>query len=254
MKFIGRGRVYIAERNSTTGIPGKFTFVGCADALNIALTAETITHISKCTSADAVDAQLTTAQNAEMSMTLSEWLLANLLLALRGESVPDATTGSVTGEAMGTGFVAGDIYLLGQATGAPHTNVSTVVITDTGGPLTLDTDYTLDAVTGTVVFLLPTTGAVDADYSYDDLAYVAMFKAGAKNYWVRFDGINKADSDKKFVVDLYKVQFNPAANVDLLSDEFAVLELGGAVLLDDTKSDSGDLGQFGRMTELDAAP
>lgn len=251
MKFIGRGRVYIAERDNN-GIPGKFNFVGCADALNIALTVETITHNSKCTSADAVDAQLTTSQQAEVTMTLSEWLKKNLLLALRATEVPDQTGGSVTGEACGTGFVAGDVYLLGQVNGQPRTNVSAVTISDTGGALVLNTDYTLNADTGTVTFLLPTTGAVTADYTYDDLPYAAMFKAGQKDYWVRFDGVNKADSDDVFLVDLYKVQFNPAANLDLLSDEYALLELGGAVLIDDTKTDSGDLGQFGRMTLLQA--
>lgn len=251
MKFIGRGRVYIAERDDN-GIPGIFKFVGCADALDISLAVETIEHVSKCTSADAIDAQLTTKQSANVTMTLSEWFQDNLLLALRGTLVPDSSGGSVTGEACGTGFVAGDIYLLGAATGTPHTNVSAASLSDSGGALVLNTDYTINLNTGTVTFLLATTGAVTANYTYDDLPYNAMFKAGSKAYWVRFDGVNKADDDDPFVVDLYKVQFTPAQSLNLLADDFTPLELGGAVLIDDAKSDSGDLGQFGRMTKLQA--
>jgi hypothetical protein len=251
MKFQGRGKVYIAERNSTTGKPGIFKFVGCADALNIALNVETIQHFSKCTSADALDYQGTRSQSAEVTMTLSEWSKQNLLVALRGEEVPDETSGSATAEAQGSGFAVGDVFFLGAtATGIPKTNVSSVVIDDSSGELVLDTDYTLDPDTGRVEFLVAPTGAVTADYTYDNLPYIAMFKAGSKDYWLRFDGVNKADSDDKFAIDLYKVQFTPAANMDLLSDELALLELGGAVLVDDTKDSDGDLGQFGRMTVL----
>jgi hypothetical protein len=250
MKFQGRGRIYIAERNNA-GIPGIFKFVGCADAFNVALSVETIQHYSKCTSADALDYQGTKTQSAEVSMTLSEWVKANILLALRAIEVPDATSGSVSNEACGTGFEAGDVYLLGAINGVPRTNVSAVSVDDGGGALVLDTDYTLNADTGAITFLLAPTGAVTADYTYDDLPYASMFRAGQKDFWLRFDGVNKADGDAPVLVDLYKVQFNPAQNLDLLSDELALMELSGAVLVDANKSESSDLGQFGRMTLLD---
>lgn len=251
MKFQGRGRVSIAERDAN-GMPGKFKFLGCADQLAIALAVETIQHFSKCTSADALDYQGTRTQSANVSMTLSEWVKANILLALRGVEVPEATTGTVTAEAAGTGFVADDIYLLGSATGTPRTRVSSVVVSDNGSPLTLNTNYTLNASSGAVTFLTPTTGAVTVDYTYDDLPFAAMFKAGTKDYWLRFEGVNKPDDDRPFVVDLYKVQFNPASNLDLLSDDLALIELAGAVLIDETKDPAGDFGQFGRMTFLEA--
>jgi hypothetical protein len=252
MKFQGRGRIYIAERNNS-GIPGAFKFVGCADAFNVALSVETIQHFSKCTSADALDYQGTKTQSAEVSMTLSEWVKANILLALRAVEVPDTTSGTVSNEACGTGFVAGDVYLLGSSGGQPRTNVSAVTVDDAGGPLVLDTDYTLNADTGTITFLTLPSGAVTADYTYDDLPYASMFRAGQKDFWVRFDGVNKADGDNPVVVDLYKVQFNPAQNLDMLPDELALIELSGAVLVDENKTEAGDMGQFGRMTLLETA-
>lgn len=252
MKFQGRGRIYIAERNNS-GVPGIFKFVGCADAFNVSLSVETIQHFSKCTSADALDYQGTKSQSAEVSMTLSEWVKNNILLALRAVEVPDTTSGSVSNEACGSGFEAGDVYLLGSVNGTPRTNVSSVTVEDTGGPLTLNTDYTLNADTGAITFVTTPSGAVTADYTYDDLPYASMFRAGQKDYWVRFDGVNKSDGDNPVVVDLYKVQFNPASNLDLLSDELALIELSGAVLVDDNKSEAGDMGQFGRMTLLEAA-
>lgn len=250
MKFTGRGRVYIGER-SNAGVPSIMKFVGCADALSIALAVETTTHNSKCTSADALDYQGVRSLSAQVTMTLSEWIKNNLLLALRGTEIPDASSGSVSAEACGTGFEAGDIYLLGAATGTPHTNVSAVTISDGGGALSAGTDYSVNADTGAVTFITDTTGAVTADYTYNDLPFVSMLTAGQKEYWVRFDGVNKADDDRPLVVDLYRVQFNPTQNLDLLPDELALLELQGAVLVDDTKASDSDFGQFGRMTFLE---
>jgi hypothetical protein len=248
-KFIGRGRIYVAERNSS-GIPGYFHFVGCADAFTVELSAELTQHYSKCTSADALDFQRVRQQNANIALNLTEWSKKNLLIAFRGTEVPDATSGSATDESIGTNAAAGDVYLCGAATGFPKTNVSSVVVEKGGTPLVLDTDYTLNADTGTITFLVAQTGVLTVSYTYDMLPYVSLFTAGQKDYFVRFDGVNAANEDEACIFEAYKVQFNPAESLDLLPDELGLLNLTGAVLLDDTKPSAGDFGQFGRMSIL----
>lgn len=248
-KFIGRGRITLFPRNED-GEPQKGFFLGCADNLDLGMSVDTIQHFSKCTSADALDFQGDRQLNSELSMTLTEWLKKNVIVATRGTEVPDATGGSVSNEAHGTGWAVGDVLLLGAPTGEPKTNVSAVVIEDGGTPMVLNTDYTLNADTGTVTFLTAPSGAVTADYTYDNLPYISFLTSGRVDYWLRFDGVNKANADEPVMLELYKVQFNPVASLGMLTDELAPLELSGAALQDDTKPADGDLGQFGRMTIL----
>lgn len=248
MKMQFRGKVYLGVRDDN-GAPGPMKFVGCADALNIAMSVETFEHTSKCDSNDAIDFRGTKSQSAEVSMTLTELSKDNLKLALLGNSQAASSPGTVSNETLPTGIVAGDRVMLGGAT--PHQAITSLVLTDTGSPggvLTVDVDYTLDAEHGTVEFLTTPDGDVEADYGYTDMGYVAMFTAGTQEYWLRFDNVNKADADEPGVVDLYRVRLEPLANLDLLSDELAQFELTGAVLIDDKKSSAGALGQFGRIS------
>lgn len=248
MKMQYRGKVYLGIRDGD-GNPGPMKFVGCADVLNLAMSTETFEHTSKCDSNDAVDYRGTKSQSAEISLTLTELKKDNLKLALLGDAQAAGSPASVTNEALPSGIVAGDRVILGGAT--PHQNITSLVLTDTGSPggvLTVDVDYTLDAEHGTVEFLTTPDGDVEADYSHTDMPYVSMFTAGAQEYWLRFDNVNKADADEPGVVDLYRVRFEPLANFDFLSDELAQLELTGAVLIDSTKSSAGALGQFGRIS------
>lgn len=247
-RFIGRGEIYVAER--VNDLPGKFHFVGCADDFDIALGVELEQKYSKCTSADALEFQRVRRQNADVTMNLTQWIKKNLLIAFRGTEVPDATSEAVTNEACGSGFLAGDIYFLGAATGKLKANVSSVTLSDTGGALVENTDYTLDAYSGKVTFLDATSGAVEADYTYDMPAFISLFTAGQKDYWVRFVGVNAANEDEKVMFDAYKVQFNPASSLGLLTDESAPLELSGGVLQDQSKAANDDWDQFGLMTVL----
>lgn len=248
MKIQYRGRVYLGVRD-TNGVSGPMKFVGCADALAIAMSNETFEHTSKCDSNDAVDFRGTKSQSAEVSLTLTELSKSNLMLALQGDATAQSSPGTVTNENLPAGIEVGDVVMLGGAT--PHQNITALVLEDGGSPggtLVADTDYTLDAEHGTVTFLTEPDGVVVADYGYTDMAYVSMFTAGSLEYWLRFDNVNKASADDPGVVDLYRVRLEPLSNLDLLSDELATLDLTGAVLIDDKKSSSGALGQFGRIT------
>ena len=89
--------------------------------------------------------------------------------------------------------------------------------------------------------------AMTASYGYTDPASVSMLTASTKEYAAMFENINKANENDAGSVELYRVRFDPASNMDYLSDELQIPQLTGSVLADTTK-DSADLefGQFGR--------
>jgi hypothetical protein len=74
-----------------------------------------------------------------------------------------------------------------------------------------------------------------------------MFTQPLPERWVRFEGLNTADSNKEVVIDLYRVAINPTKELSVIGNDLMKFELSGQVLADLTKSASGSLGQFGRM-------
>jgi hypothetical protein len=75
-----------------------------------------------------------------------------------------------------------------------------------------------------------------------------MLVSGAAQYYLTFDGINTANNNAAVVVELYKVQLDPPANLSLITNELGIFEVSGSVLVDELRSTSGALGQFGKIT------
>lgn len=251
MKFQGAGKIYLANRISDK--PGPFNFVGCADVLNVALTIESFEHIERCSGNNGVDYRGTKKKSGEVTLDLTEFHTKNLQLALNGNAVDDEETPeTVTDEAFEP-VVAGQMIVLGGAD--PHDGITALVVTSAGSPggvLTEDEDYILDADYGTVEFLVDVPGGGTLDYGYQSKSYVSMFTAGTQELWLRYNYINVANPDpvaKKGIVDLYKVRFDPTSSLELINDELQVLSMTGSILVDQSKPDSGDLGQFGRITD-----
>lgn len=252
MKFQGNGRVSLAVRNPTTGLPGVFRFVGCADTLKADLSLDTFEHVEKCTGNFGIDYRGVKSKKMTVSMDLTEIDKYNLAFALNGSVNVAGSPGTVTDEELPVGIVVGDQYMLGSDTGIPHQTITTLVITDDAGtPVTLvnGTDYTFDATTGMVTFLTVTgTQPYHAAYGYTNVEYVSIFSGATQEVWLRYDYINVANASEKGMVNLYRVRFDPTTGLELINDELMTLSLTGAVLLDDKKAPSGALGQFGNFT------
>jgi len=67
-----------------------------------------------------------------------------------------------------------------------------------------------------------------------------------------FKGINIADDDRVVLVDLYRVQIEPASSWTLINDGNNVnsYEINGEVLIDSLKPVDPVLGQYGNYKEL----
>lgn len=248
-KWRTRGQVLIAARDDD-GNPGAFNDAGCADlgTANIALNENTGSHIESCTGQDLEDATWSKGKSGEFSLGLTDYTTPNLLMALNGTVAPAAGSATVVSNEDGpVNIEDGQYAQLGGAT--PHQNITGLVVTDIGSPggvLVLDTDYTLDAVTGLVKFLTA-VGQAQFDYSHTDMAMISLLSAGTLERWVKFNGFNTQNGNKKELIDLYRVRFAPTNAFSLLPDDLGVLTLAGKILADTNKPVDGALGRFGSI-------
>lgn len=118
----------------------------------------------------------------------------------------------ITNEALGTGLDAGTIVTLANKNGA-NTQVGSITVEDTGGTLVLDTDYAVwvDANGYTyIVFLLATTGATTADYTYtpnaSESAVIDIGTNELKNFEVKIEAI--LDNGKERTITLSSATIN----------------------------------------------
>ena len=148
---------------------------------------------------------------------------------------------------MPTGISAGNLAILSKQ------NVSAVTIIDsTGSPKTLPSgQYTVNGIAGSIKFNDVTTGGAytqpfKLSYTYSAINYAALLMAAAPEVWLRFEGINAADSDKAVIVDLYRVVLSLPRDVPLIEDAISNLQIEAAVLPDELQT-AGTLGRWGRI-------
>ncbi|WP_175851870.1 hypothetical protein [Burkholderia cepacia] len=247
--FSGQGRVYIGARDAA-GNPQGLSFVGNVPELKVSLSVETLEHQESTSGQRLTDLQLIKTKKGEFACTLEELIAVNLSLALYGTTV-EQTSGTVTSEALPNPVTAGSLYLLAKQ------NVSSVVVKDSSAtPKTLPAvQYSLNAKHGSLSITDKTTGGpfvepFKVDYAYGAAQSTALFTQPLPERWVRFEGLNTADSNREVVIDLYRVAINPAKELSIITEELLKFELSGQVLADTQKSATGDLGQFGRIVLL----
>jgi hypothetical protein len=244
--FSGQGRVYIGTRDSN-GNPQAMRWLGNVAELRVSLNVETIEHKESYSGQRLTDLSLIKSKDGEFSCAVEDFSIENLELTLYGQT-SSVTSGSVTNEALPTGAVVGGVYLLANQF------ISSVVVKDsatTPATLTAGTHYKVHAEQGAIELLNITgfTQPFKVDYSYGAAKRLAMFKSAQPEVWLRFDGMNTADSNKRVIVDLYRVVLNPSKDFSLIGDDIQKFELSGRVLADTTKSDTGPLGLFGRVIQ-----
>lgn len=245
--YSGRGKVYLAERDGA-GNPKAFWHIGNVPNLVVNLEAEVEEHIESTTGNDLIDARLSEAKRGRITATAEEWSVPNLELLFFGESVTQGA-GTVSNEILPAGIV------VGQSVALARQDVSSVVITDsTATPKVLPAgQYTLSAKHGSIELRDLTTGGpyvqpFRAAYSHAAGATrTRLFSKTEQVYWLRFEGLNKADGGRPCVIELYKVSFDPAKQLQLIQRGYAQFPLEGAVQQDDLKPAASEFGQFGRI-------
>ncbi|QQE90271.1 hypothetical protein [Azotobacter chroococcum] len=247
-----QGSLYSAIRNATTGKPGKMTWLGNASAASLAIAVEKSDKNESFSGSRGLYGSLITAKSGTLSITLDEFLVENLAMALHSTPV-DIVSGTVSGEALPSGLVSGDEVQLDKRF------TSNLVLTDSNAtPATLveGSDYEIVSAAGGIIKILDPTSLTqpfEADYSYAAADSLAIFaNATPPERWIFFDGINTV-TDEKVILDLFRVQFDPVSDFGLINEDWGGLQLTGTLLLDPINLKNSNLGGYGRMMKSAAA-
>lgn len=231
----GQGVLLLATKDATTGEPNSgFRPVGNVSALSIGNETTEFEHKESQSGIRAVDLTLTTEINVNVNFTMESLISENLALALKGAAA-NVAMGSVTDEAI-TAYH--DLW-----SPTDFIDISSVVLTDSGGitTYTVDTDYEVDPAAGAIRVL--STGTIAdlasllVDYSYGAQETVNALTVSANPIrWARFHGLNTVDSDNPVVVDIFRMEVTPLAELALIQDEIAQMAIEATALSDSTRA------------------
>jgi hypothetical protein len=251
----GQGKCYQAARD-LTGHALAFTFMGNVPSFELALNIDTLEHKESTSGQRLVDLRLVTGKKVDLTMNVQEFLPTNLAMMTFG-NVNTLASGSVTGEVL----AGGATILAGQTVMLQTANATSLVITDSAvTPLVLTpgTDYIANLPYGLVTFVTaPGTPPYKAAYTKPTgQQSVDMFTTGAPIRWLRFLAINTAQQNtdgsyKRFVLDLYNVQFDPTSGLPLINDAVADMNMKASVLIDPTRNATAVGGQIGQVIFID---
>jgi len=239
--FSGQGLILLATKDGTTGEPEGFTPVGNVTALGVTTEITKDEHKESMTGLRAVDKVLSTETKVNFSMTMESINQENLAYALRG------TTSDVAG-----GSQAATAYTakLGKIVPLGYIQVSSVVIQDDADTITYveGDNYRIDVAAGSIYFFTTaeqtaaSAGDMIADddevhiaFDYADQKVMQAMVSATQTRWVRFEGLNTADSNNPVVVDMFKVETDLLAELSFISDDIQGMEVTGVVLSDDTR-------------------
>ena len=166
------------------------------------------------------------------------------------DKVLDVAGGSVTGEVLPSGLVAGDRIKL------DHPFVSALAITDSAGtPATLaPANYNLESPNAGLIELLDPGALVQpfkAAYTYAGRQSFTMFTAAPPERYILLDGIN-TETNEPVIVTLYRCKFDPVSDLAFINDEYGNFALTGSVLYDVVNAANANLGGFGRIDQKSA--
>lgn len=242
-----QGTINLATRN-TSSIPvqpNAFRHVGTADACEMEISVETITQNESYTGQRLQVGELTLSKTGALNLTLKDWSIENIALALYGEVIT-VDSGAVTAEKIPADLMIGDRIKLAK----PFVN-DVVLKTADGSTLVLGTDYEIESAhAGLIKLLTPAALTAEVDYSYAKTESLGIFTHQPPERWFLLDGINTDRNDEHVIVQLFRVKFNPIANLSLLHNEgYGELPLTATVLADMTQTKDSSLGYFGSYVQ-----
>jgi len=232
--FSGQGPVLLATRDPSTGAPEGFLPVGNVASLTIAVEREEFEHKESCSGARAIDLTITQEISATVTMVLESLNRENLALALFG------TSSTITGASV----VAEQIIARhDKFVPLAHIKVSAIVVEPSGGgaPFTLGTDYEENLEFGTICVLSTGTivdlAALEVDYTFATQDEVeAITSSTPPERALRFEGLNTASApNTEFLVDVFRFQGAPLAELALIQDEVSQMSIEGDALVDPFK-------------------
>lgn len=237
----GQSKVSLAPRLAD-GSAGSFRWVGDVSELQVSLNVEDFTHKESYSGNRQEVRKIIVGKSGEVSIKFHELSSENLSLMLFGDVVK-VQAGTVSDGKLPSEIAAGDRIAL------PHQNISNVQI----ATLTENQDFAVDSIFGVIEFLKPQSNFTKKiNYNYGEVENVAMLNQEPKELYLRFEGVNLAETNEWNLVELYKISFNPTDALSLINSENSLASLASKakVLADTTKIGDNKLGRFGRIVKI----
>lgn len=226
--LLGKGKVYFDRKDADGNLVGE-RFLGNCTQLQIGTEDELREKYSSATASAPLLKRVNVRRTQEFTLTLDHFNKENIALALMGDvSALTQGSGSVTDEVIGA-------VQQGRYYKTSYRNISTVTVEPSGGgeAYTLNTDYTIDAVTGRIYIVegggIADDDEIQVDYDYAEDTSVVV-RSGVSNTiegFMRFVG--DPSTGPALEVEVWDVSINPDGVLDLISDEYAEFSLKGAV-------------------------
>ena len=240
---LGRGALYFANNDSSTGLPGAYRHLGNAPEFTISVEVETLEHQSSLTGLKQTDKEVIISQSIGLSMSLDEINFENVALFMSGTYDDYTNVKGISGISQETAvLVGGRWYDLRDANGSRLYDIdeanATVELTDTAGAGvgSEDTDYTVDYFMGRIFIL----DGLTADGKTGLKATVTGNSAASTNLAqvdtltqttiagsVKFISENPVDGDHPTEYQFHQVSLKAEGDFSLIGDDFTVMQLTG---------------------------
>lgn len=244
---LGRGALYFADIDATTGLPGAYRHLGNAPAFSITVDSETLEHQSSLEGLKTVDKEVVISQSMTTSLTLDEINFDNLSIFLSGTSSSPANVKTTTASDLydpGTGnFVPIQRwYDILDSTGVRmydiETSTDVTLAGSTAATFTEGTDYTLDRTMGRVYLItlggtplvageklqVTVTGNAGSTATINQVSGLSQTTvAGA----LKFVGKNPANADDQVEYQFHKISLKAEGEFNLISDDWTQMQFTG---------------------------
>ena len=243
--FRGQGRLFV---RAATGSNDSLRWVGNVSDLMINTTQNKQDHQESYTGERRTDLRMVTTTQVTFSATLENTIKENWQLAFKGSAASQAgatiTNESHTAPAVGGFFALSKKYI----------SAMTSITSDPAGTTyTAGTDYITALPSNIIEIPSGSTMAGDAilcNYTCGTADVVGAFNATSADQYFYFDGLNTVDSNKPVVIEIFKVDLDPAQQISLISDNLTQFQMQGTVLYDVTNDQVGaDFGGFFKVTQ-----
>lgn len=239
--FSRQGAIYLAETLGD-GKRGDARWIGDTGTVSLSINEEQETRKENYTGQRGTSVVMRTGLEMTIEMNIRYADAENLALGLHGAlNAKDA--GSVTDEVFPE-TKAGRVIVLDNG------NISDLVVTDNGGQtLAKDTHYRIRSDKGGVIEILDLASfqqPLKANYNYGGSQKLAILTQKPKPVYLMMDSINTVDGSRERL-HLYKVEFQPLANLGLIDESLGEITLQGKCLLDTVYQLDPELGGYGKI-------
>lgn len=227
--FVGQGKIYVAPRASNGAINGGWTELGDTNKVEVTTKQNFLDEYESCSGNRSIVMHIPIQTDWSFTVDAKSFSKENLARAFYGTATA-VVSSSITGEAVRA-------YGLNQIVPLKNPGVSAVTVHKGSTPLTVDTDYTLNAANGTITIIsaanMGGSGPWDLTVDYTWAAYekVEANTQTITEYAFRFEGINLA-TKKSVIANVHRVSLDMAATLSLIDTKSGQFTMSGMMLPD----------------------